>query len=236
MRVPALALAIGLTAPVGPFPAAAEEAGITVTGTCTAEAPADRARLTATATRQGQDGTRTATAATTAVNDFSKRVEALKLPDLTLASSGLSTERLTGTANGRPTTTGYRASAGLAVETSSLPGLARVMQEAVAAGMDTISPMDAYLAEATAQRLARDCLPRAMQNARARAEAIASGANAHAGALLSATEQSAGFARPMARAAPMMAMGAAMPAPDLVAAPERVEVTVTATFAILQQR
>ena len=225
--VPLLTVGAARAAEVPPLPS------VTVQGSCTASAPPDRARVFVSAEATGQDAGRTAAAAITQYNRFRAAVDKLALPDQALSSTGVQTERSTDTRGGKLVTTGYTARAGLTVETSSLAGLARVMQEAASEGMADIGTMELFLSDPLHRSLEQSCLPKATADARTRAAALLSGLGASLGPVLSVNEGDQESPGPRPVFAPRMAMMAtAAPAPDLSAGPQSVTVSATVTFAI----
>jgi uncharacterized protein YggE len=226
-----LILALG-TAPAAAL-AQTEPPNIGVSGSCTASATPDRARLFAGAEATNADPGRATAAAIAQYNRFHADVEKLALPDASLTSSGVQTTRTTETRDGREVPTGYTSSAGLTVETSSIQGLARVMQLAATDGLANIGSMQLYLSDPLRQKLEQSCLPKATADARSRAAAMLSGLGATLGAVLSVTDSDAPdgiMPRPMFAAARFARRAA--PEPDLSAGVETVSVTVHVMFAI----
>ncbi|MEJ0045540.1 MAG: SIMPL domain-containing protein [Rhodospirillales bacterium] len=211
---------------------AAEPPAVTVQGTCTASAQPDRARIFVGAETSGPDASRVAAAAITQYNRFRAEVEKLALPDAALTSTGVQTDRSTDERNGRLITTGYTARAGLTVETSSLPGLARVMQAAATDGMANIGSMDLFLSDALRRSLEQSCLPKATADARERAAALLAGVGASLGDVLSISSGEPTEPGPRPVFAPMAMAARAAPTPDLSAGPQTVTVTATVMFAI----
>jgi uncharacterized protein YggE len=212
--------------------AAAEPPSITVQGSCTASAQPDRARIFVGAEATGPDASRVATAAITQYNRFRAEVEKLALPDAALTSTGVQTDRSTDDRNGRLVTTGYTARAGLTVETTSLPGLARVMQAAATDGMANIGSMELFLSDPLRQKLELSCLPKVTADAHDRAAALLSGIGASLGDVVSVTMGEAPTPGPRPMFAPMAMARVAAPEPDLSAGPQTISVTASVTFAI----
>jgi uncharacterized protein YggE len=146
------------------------------------------------------------------------------------------TDRGTDERNGRLVTTGYTARAGLTVETSSLPGLARVMQQAATDGMANIGSMELFLSEPLRQKLEQSCLPKATADARGRAAALLAGIGASLGDVLSVTSGDTQMPPPRPAFAAMAMARAAAPEPDLSAGPQTVTVSASVTFAIAPAR
>jgi uncharacterized protein YggE len=212
--------------------AAAEPPSISVQGSCTASAQPDRARIFVGAEATGPDASRVATAAITQYNHFRAEVEKLALPDAALTSTGVQTDRSTDDRNGHLVTTGYTARAGLTVETSSLPGLARVMQAAATDGMANIGSMELFLSDPLRQKLELSCLPKVTADARARAVALLSGIGASIGDVVSVNAGEPPSPGPRPMFAPMAMARVAAPEPDLSAGPQTISVTASVTFAI----
>jgi uncharacterized protein len=211
---------------------AAEPPSITVQGSCTASAQPDRARIFVGAEATGPDAGRVAAAAITQYNRFRVTIEKLALPDAALTSTGVQTERGTDERNGRLVTTGYTARAGLTVETSSLPGLARAMQEAANDGMENIGSMELFLSDPLRRTLEQSCLPKATADARERAASLLSGVGASLGDVLAISSGDIPMPGPPRPVFASMAMARAAPAPDLSAGPQIVTVSASVTFAI----
>lgn len=210
---------------------------ITVQGSCTATASPDRARVHVGAEATAPEAGRATSAAIEQYNRFKARVEKLALPDANLVSDGVQTERMTEDRAGKTVTTGYLARAGLTVESSSLSGMANVLQAAASEGMGDIGAMELYLSDRLRRSLEQSCLPNAAADAHERAIALLSGLGVRLGEVLSVTEGDIERPqpRPVFRAAAPMAMARMAPGPDLSGGTQSISVTVAVTFGIVSK-
>jgi uncharacterized protein len=209
---------------------------VSVQGICTVSATPDRARVFVGAEVTGPDAAKAASGAISQYNRFRADVEKLALPDAALTSTGVQTDRSTDERNGKLITTGYTARAGLTVETSSLPGIARVMQDAATDGMASVGGMELYLSDGLRRTLEQSCLPKATADAKERAAALLAGLGVSLGDVLSvgSGDMEQPMPKPMFAAAPM-AMARSAPMPELSAGPQTITVTANVTFAIAPQ-
>jgi uncharacterized protein YggE len=213
-----LALSSALVLPLA-APALADEgeaARITVTGEGRAEASPDMATISIGVTTQGVTAAEAMAANSEQLATVLANLRAAGIEERDLQTSGLSLNPdWQGYDNAPPRITGYTASNQLNVRVRALDSLGTVLDAAVKDGANTLNGL--IFGTSQEEALLDEARKRAVQNAIARAELLATAAGVELGRVVSISE-GGGYAPPV----PMFRMGAdaAMAAPVPVAGGE----------------
>ena len=164
-------------------------------------------------------------------------VEKLSLADLNLTTQEYSVREDRQWENNKTVFKGFRARLGLRVVTSSIDKLGEVIAIGSREGVQDVGALQTFLSEEKRLKEQMECLKQAAENARAKAERLASSLGAKVGEVLRVSEQGAGGPAPMPRHEMMMAMDAApmaksMPAPSIAAGSQTLELDVDVSFGL----
>jgi uncharacterized protein YggE len=164
-------------------------------------------------------------------------VEKLSLADLNLTTQEYSVREDRQWENNKTVFKGFRARLGLRVVTSSIDKLGEVIAIGSREGVQDVGALQTFLSEEKRLKEQMECLKQAAENARAKAERLASSLGAKVGEVLRVSEQGAGGPVPMPRHELMMAMEAApmaksMPAPSIAAGSQTLELDVDVSFGL----
>jgi uncharacterized protein YggE len=156
------------------------------------------------------------------------KLKAALVPDDAVKTVAYSLQEEAEYPNGRRVLKGYRARNTIEVRVDEIGKVGAVIDAAVSAGANAVGDIRFDLKDRDA--VERDALKKAVLDARARAEALASGAGVTIAAILRIDEQ--GLPSPIPRPAPMMAMRAAAvsDAPETPVTAGEIEVTATVTL------
>jgi uncharacterized protein YggE len=163
---------------------------ITVTGTGTVEAAPDIATLTIGVTTQGDTAADALGANTAALEAVMARLTLAGIEARDMQTSNLSLNpNWTGYENNKPTISGYVANNMLTIRVRQLDGLGSVLDAAVADGANTLNGLSFGLADP--EPALNEARKEAVQDARARAELLATAAGVKLGRILSISEAGA---------------------------------------------
>ena len=204
--------------------------GISVSGECEHLVTPDRGSLVLTSdiVRPTIEGA--SREATQAYEELKSKIQALGLADLNIQTSEYSLQEATDWIKNKSVHRGYRARMGLEVATSDVKRLGEVIQTAAKLGIQDTGQLQLFLSRPKLKSERESCLTEAVHDAHAKAEKLAAAAGAHVGPARGMSESSASESD-VAR--PMMAMNAKALAPgepNVVAAPQRIEVRVAVTY------
>lgn len=222
-------------APLSPTFADEQRTGIAVTGECLKTIQRDRGAVTISSSVVAPTAKESSKKAIEAHEKIKAEVQALKLPELTNATSGYSVnqECSYNSKSGRECT-GYRTTLSTRFETSNFTGLEDIIGIASKLGAEEVSQLEAFVSPSVLKAEQENCLEVATKNAQSKAQKIATGAAVTLGKLISVTEGDEGMDQHPRRA---FAMGAATAekssaGPSIDAQPYDLRVAVSAVYGI----
>ena len=208
-------------------------AALAVTGTGEDEVVPDRARVSLGVVTQAPTAAAAAQQNARAQTAVLDAVRAQGVPAEQVSTSGYNVTPTTeyNQQTGRTRITGYSVSNTVAVELRRIDQVGPVLDAVLARGANTVSSLELYSSQAEASR--RRALARAVEHARADAEAMAAAAGGRLGALIELSSSfGGGIPRPMQMT---MARAAAAPTP-VSAGTESTSASVTARWQFLAGR
>jgi uncharacterized protein len=186
----ALVLSAAIALPLSAMAEDAMPPMITVTGTSTVEAAPDIATLTIGVTTQGDTAADALGANTVALEAVMARLTSAGIEARDMQTSNLSLNpNWTGYEANKPTISGYVANNMLTIRVRQLDGLGSVLDAAVADGANTLNGLSFGLADP--EPALNEARKGAVQDARARAELLATAAGVKLGRILSISEAGA---------------------------------------------
>lgn len=202
-------------------------AAITVTGTGEDEVVPDRARVSLGVTTQAPTAADAARQNARAQATVLEAVRAQGVPAEQVRTNGYNVSPVTeyNQQTGRTRITGYSVSNTVVVELRRIDQVGPVLDAVLARGANTVSSLELYSSQEEASR--RRALARAVERARADAEAMAAAAGGRLGALIELNSAVGGVPRPVPMA--MARAVSASPTP-ISAGTETTSATVTARY------
>lgn len=210
---------------------------VSVSGHCVRTVTPDRGALQLTVDVLDRDLKTATKQAALSYERLKQAIEKLSLADLNLTTSEYSVREDRQWENQKQVSKGFRARMGLRVVTSAIDKMGEVIALGAREGVQDVGALQTFLSEEKQLREQMECLKQAAENARAKAEKLASSLGAKVGEVLRVSEQGAGGIEPMPRHEMMMAMDAApmtksMPAPSVAAGTQTLELDVNVSFGL----
>lgn len=211
----------------------AAERQVSVSGVCNKSVTPDRGAITLTVEARNSDLKAAIKKATDVYEGLREAVKKLGLENLDLKTSEYSVNEIREWEKDRQVMKGYRARMGVLVETSSIQRLGEVIALGARHQVNDVGQLQIFLSPQKLQKEQFECLQAAAENARAKAEKLASALGAKVGKAVSISE-SGGIEpprppRPMRMEMAMQAKGS-MPEPQVEAGQQEMSLTVQATF------
>lgn len=215
--------------------------GILATGTCIKKITQDRGTVTLTTSVLAPTATESSQMATQESEKLKAAVDALKLPDATLQTTGFSVYEEREYQDKKTISKGFRTRVGLSVETSDISRLGEAIAAASKLGVKEIDSLSTFVSPQKMKSEYESCLEVATSNARDKAEKLAKGAGVKLGKVILIEEginpansgdgnesYSKGIRSVMA-AAPQADMGSA---PSISARAENITVSASVKFTV----
>lgn len=234
----ALLLSATLLLPSSPTHADELPTGISVTGECLKKVQRDRGAVTISSSIVAPTAKDSSKKAIEAHEKIKSQIQALKLPDLTVATAGYSVNQecdYNPKISSRQCS-GYRTTISTKFETPNFTHLEDVIGIASQNDAQDVSQLEAFVSPSLLKAERESCLEIATKNAQAKAEKIATGAGVKLAKLISVSEGAEQkYQPPMSRG--LMAMSAAegnksSVGPSLDAEPYDLQVAVSAVYGI----
>jgi uncharacterized protein YggE len=209
---------------------------VRVSGACTRQVSPDRGAIIVTAEFRDPDLKVAANHATQSYERARDAVKKLGLKDLELRTVEYSMGEVREWENNKNVLKGYRARMGLRVASSQIERLGEVIALATREGMKDVGNLQSYLSDAQDLKERVACLQEAAENARVKAEKLATALGARVGEALVIHESGGVSTSPEPRPVMMMAekslsRGAAEPA-SIEAGQQTLSLSVDVTFAL----
>ena len=220
--------------------AGAEEqrTGIAVTGECLKTIQRDRVAVTVSSSIMAPTAKESSQKTIEAHENIKREVQALRLPDLSLATSGYSVnqECSYNSKTSARECSGYRTTISTRFETPNFTNLEDIIGIASKYGAQDVSQLEAFVSPALLKAERESCLEVATKNAQAKAQKIAQGAGVSMGKLISVSEGGEGGDLPITHPR-MFAMSAApvekgATGPSIDTQPYDLQVAVSAVYGI----
>lgn len=228
-----LALAIF---PFSTFAAEAPQRMVSVSGECNHMVTPDRGAITLTVEFQNMDLSKATQEAAESYEKVSAAVKKLNLKDANLQTSEYSVNQIFAWENSKQVNKGFKARMGLRVATSDISKIGEVIAIASKEKVKSVGSLETYMSEAKQLKEEIACLEEASQNARLKAEKLATALNAKLGSVLTVSESGRSmpywprpmYDRVMAKSE-LMAQGAA-PAPEVQAGQQNLTLNIQVSF------
>jgi hypothetical protein len=163
-------------------------------------------------------------------DQLKQAIEKLELANLNLSTSEYSVREERVWENQKQVSKGFRARMGLSVVTSATERLGEVIALASRAGIQDVGALTTFLSEGKRLDEQMECLKQAAENARAKAERLATSLGAKVGDVLAVSEQGGSGSEPLPRfKAEIAAMGAA---PEIAVGTQTLQLDVSVSFLI----
>ncbi len=211
---------------------------VSVSGHCIRTVTPDRGALVLTVDVLEKDLRSATRQASLTYDRLKQAIEKLGLSELNLTTSEYSVREERQWEKDRAVFKGFRARLGLRVVSSSIERLGEVMSIGSREGVQDVGALQTFLSEERRLKEQMECLKQAAENARAKAERLASALGARVGEAIRVSEQGAGGPGPMPKHTMMMAMEAGapaargMPAPEIAAGSQTLELDVDVSFGL----
>jgi uncharacterized protein YggE len=212
---------------------ASDERKVSVSGECNRLVVPDRGAIVLTAEVIDQD---LKDATRKAMDEYERTRTALKklnLEDLDMQTAEYNVERLREYEKGKTVNKGFRVRMGLRVSISSVKRMGEVIAIGAREGLQDVGRLTMYLSNEKASTERSECLKEAAENAKAKAEKLASALGAKVGAVISISDvsQVQPPMAPMENMAMLKAdgMGAA---PTVEAGKQNISITINAVFGL----
>ena len=210
---------------------------VSVSGHCVRTVTPDRGALQLTIDILDKDLRAATKQAAQSYERLKQAIEKLGLADLNLTTSEYSVREDRQWENQKQVSKGFRARMGIKVVTSAIDKLGEVIALGAREGVQDVGALQTFLSEEKQLKEQMECLKQAAENARAKAEKLATSLGAKVGEVLRVSELGAGGIEPMPRHEMMMAMdgGAmakSMPAPSIAAGSQTLELDVSVSFGL----
>jgi uncharacterized protein YggE len=207
---------------------------VNVSGHCTRSVIPDRGSINLVAEFQDNDLKLAIRRASETYEKVRDSVKKLNLKDAELTTSETGVMPIQEWVKDRSVAKGYRARMGLRVMTSEVSRIGEVIEIAAKYQVKNVDQLVTSLAPETLKREQEACLEEATQNAKARAQKLASAAGAGLGQVLTLSENWSSMPRPVMnyamRRKMMESTDAVGDAPQIEAGREQLSVTVQAAF------
>jgi uncharacterized protein len=209
---------------------------VQVSGECLKDVGPDRGRVVLTSEVLDSDAGTAAKKVAQAYEKIRKDLKKLNLKDESLQTVNHSVNEDVDWSSGKKVRRGFRATMGLAIETSDIQRLGEVIQVGSQNKVENIQDLRAFLSPARLKAERESCLELAIKNARQKAEKMAAAAGAKVGEVLSIVE-GGGMAPPpgpvpMLSGMTKMSSTVADVAPPVETKDETVQVFVSVAFAL----
>lgn len=169
-----------------------QRTGITVTGECLKKIQRDRGAVTVSSSIVAPTAKESSKKTIEAHEKIKAEVQALKLPDLLISTSGYSVNQECSYSSkvSAMECSGYRTTISTRFETPNFTSLEDIIVVASKHGAQDVSQLEAFVSAPVLKTEREGCLEIATQNAQAKAQKIANGAGVTLGKLISVTEGS----------------------------------------------
>lgn len=212
--------------------------GITATGTCLKKVAQDRASVTLLSTALAPMASDASREATKAHQKLRESVQALKLENMSLETTGYNVSEEREWVNKKTVSKGFRANLSLEVQTSDIARIGDVIAVATKLGIKGVSGLNTFVSNEKYKSEYEGCLESATRNAKDKALKLAKGAGVKLGKVLAINEGGSPVSSrsyvSRAVASGMMALDDAVesaePAPTIDAKPIDMTVSATVTF------
>lgn len=167
-----------------------QRTGISVTGECLKKITRDRGAITVSTSTLAPTAKESSKRAIEAHEKFKSAIQALKFPELLVATAGYSVNQEChySKLSSEPECKGYRTTISTRFETSTFANLEEIIGVASTHGAQNVSPLEAFVSPTLLNAEREGCLEIATKNAFSKAEKIATGAGVRLGKLTSVSE------------------------------------------------
>lgn len=215
-----------------------QKTGISVTGECLKRVQRDRGAVTISSSIVAPTAKESSKRTIESHEKIKGEIQALKLPDLSVATSGYSVNQEC-TYNSKTSArecSGYRTTISTRFETPTFTNLEDIIGIASKLGAQDVSQLEAFVSPLSLKAEREGCLEIATKNAQAKAQRIANGAGVTLGKLISISEGGEDSVQPMSHRG-VFAMSAASEekgaaGPSIDAQPYDLQVAVSAVYGI----